>query len=240
MFLLAALSLGFLGSFHCIGMCGPIALTIPVNRSSNFSIISGSIIYNFGRILTYGILGLLFGLLGKSFALAGWQNILSVTLGIGILLFLFFPRFSAIPIKMGPIIHLLEKLKSNIRKQFGVHTKQSLLFIGLLNGLLPCGLVYLGIAGSIATGDALNGALFMIAFGLGTFPAMLTITVLKDYINIRFREKIRKAIPVFVSIMAVLLILRGLNLGIPYVSPSVHTSDTEISHIECCSKKQAK
>lgn len=237
MFLLAAISLGFLGSFHCIGMCGPIALTIPVKRTSAFSIISGSLIYNFGRILTYGSMGLLFGLLGKGFALAGWQNILSVTLGVSILFLLVVPNFSVTPVKIGHFMHLLEKIKASIRRLFGIHTLRSLLFIGLLNGLLPCGLVYLGIAGAIATGDAFKGALFMIAFGLGTLPAMLTITVVRDYISIRFRESVRKAIPVFVGTMAVLLILRGLNLGIPYISPSLKASGTEMCHHECCNKK---
>jgi len=235
MFLLAAISLGFLGSFHCIGMCGPIALTIPVKRSSFSSIISGSIIYNSGRIITYAFMGLLFGLLGKGFAMAGWQNILSVSLGIIILILLFFPKLSWISKKTGLIFHLLEKLKLQLRKLFGIHTLRSLFLIGLLNGLLPCGLVYLGIAGSVATGDALKGALFMAAFGLGTLPAMMAITIVRDSISIRFREKIRRAIPVFIVVMAVLLILRGLNLGIPYVSPSVETTG-ETSHHQCCHK----
>ena len=234
MFLLAAISLGFLGSFHCIGMCGPIALTIPVKRTSSFSIVSGSLVYNFGRVLTYACLGLLFGLLGKGFVLAGWQNILSITLGIGILLMLFFPNFSIIPIKIGPFMSLLEKLKSKIRQLFGIHSFRSLLFIGLLNGLLPCGLVYLGIAGAMATGDAVKGAFFMMAFGMGTVPAMLTITVVRDYISIRFRERVRKAVPLFAGIMAVMLILRGMNLGIPYISPSIKLTSNGICHHKCC------
>jgi sulfite exporter TauE/SafE len=237
MFLLAAISLGFLGSFHCIGMCGPIALTIPVKRNSRFSIISGSLVYNLGRVLTYGCMGLLFGLLGKGFVLAGWQNVLSITLGITILLMLFVPNFSAFPIKRGLFMSLLEKLKSKIRQLFGIHTYRSLLFIGLLNGLLPCGLVYLGIAGSIATGDAIKGALFMMIFGIGTIPAMLAITVVRDYISIRFRERVRKVVPVFAGLMAVLLILRGLNLGIPYVSPSIKTANGLSSH-QCCHNKK--
>lgn len=237
MFLLAAISLGFLGSFHCIGMCGPIALSIPVKRNSTFSLISGSLTYNLGRVLTYGSMGLLFGLLGKGVVLAGWQNILSIALGVLILLSLFIPNFSVSPINKGGFMRLLEKIKSKIRQLFGIHTLRSLLFIGVLNGLLPCGLVYLGIAGAIATGDAFKGTLFMMAFGAGTLPAMLTITVIRDYISIRFREKVRKVIPVFIGVMAVMLILRGMNLGIPYISPSLKTSGTEICHHECCKKK---
>ncbi len=235
MFLLAAISLGFLGSFHCVGMCGPIALAIPVNRRSSLSVTSGSLVYNSGRIITYAFMGLLFGLLGQGIAFAGWQNFLSMALGSLILILLFVPTISVLPGKVGAIMRLLDTLKSQIRKLFGIHTLRSLLFIGLLNGLLPCGLVYLGIAGSIATGDALKGTLFMAAFGLGTLPAMITVTLIKDKISIRFRERIRKVVPVFVGIMAVLLILRGMNLGIPYISPSVETS-SGISHHQCCKK----
>jgi len=235
MFLLAALSLGFLGSFHCIGMCGPIALAIPVKRTSTLSVVVGSLIYNSGRIFTYAVMGLFFGSLGQGFAMAGWQNLISVTLGIVILVFLFLPAFSKLPIKMGAVYHLLEKLKSQIRKLFGIHTLRSLWFIGLLNGLLPCGLVYLGIAGSIATGSAIKGSMFMAAFGLGTFPAMMAITAARDYISIRFRERVRKVVPVFIGIMAVLLILRGLNLGIPYLSPSIESANGIVHH-ECCKK----
>mgnify|MGYP002374950045 FL=1 len=108
MFLLAAISLGFLGSFHCISMCGPIALTIPVKRNSTFSIISGSLIYNFGRILTYGSMGLLFGILGRGVTLAGWQGVLSIVLGVTILIFLFVPNFSVLHIKLGPYMRMLE------------------------------------------------------------------------------------------------------------------------------------
>jgi sulfite exporter TauE/SafE len=233
MFLLAAISLGFLGSFHCIGMCGPIAMTIPVKRTSHFSIISGSLIYNAGRILTYACLGLLFGILGKGFMLAGWQSFLSIALGISILLLLFIPNLSVIPVHVGFLVSFIGKLKLKIRSLFGVHTNRSLFIIGLLNGLLPCGLVYLGIIGALSTGDTLKGALFMIGFGLGTLPAMLSITFIRDYIGIRFRNGVRRMVPVFVAMMAVMLILRGMNLGIPYVSPTAASNAGVKCHV-CC------
>ena len=132
MFLLAAISLGFLGSFHCIGMCGPIALTIPVKRNSSMSMLGGSLVYNFGRVMTYSFIGLLFGFMGQGFAMAGWQNILSITLGILILLFLLVPKLSFINTSKGLIFKFLESLKSQIRKLFGIHTMSSLLFIGVL------------------------------------------------------------------------------------------------------------
>lgn len=236
MFLLAAISLGFLGSFHCIGMCGPIALSIPVRRTSPFSVMIGALLYNAGRILTYSVIGFLFGMLGKGFVLVGWQNILSISLGVFILLTVFFSNSLMKFLNAKLLFRFVEKLKSYLRNLFGVYTKRSLFFIGLLNGLLPCGLVYMAIAGSMATGNAFQGALFMGLFGLGTFPAMLTLTIIKDQINIRVRERIRKAVPVFVAVMAILLILRGMNLNIPYVSPSIKTTSTGSCHHECCKK----
>ncbi len=235
MFLLAAISLGFLGSFHCVGMCGPIALSLPVKRASTLHVFASGLVYNAGRIITYAFMGFFFGLLGQGFALAGWQNSLSITLGVFILVLLFIPKFSIVPIRARFIFRLLEKLKSQFRKLFGIHTMSALFFIGFLNGLLPCGLVYLGVAGSMATGNAMRGALFMAAFGFGTLPAMITITVVRDYISIHFREKIRKVVPIFVGAMAILLILRGMNLGIPYLSPSVEKKAGAYYH-KCCSK----
>ena len=236
MFLLAAISLGFLGSFHCIGMCGPIAFSIPVKRTTSTSVLAGSLIYNSGRIITYTIIGFLFGLLGQGIALAGWQNALSITLGVFILFILFLPNAIPLRYNVGLFFGLIEKIKSQLRKLFSIHTSSSLLLIGILNGLLPCGLVYLGVAGAIATGSAINGALFMAVFGIGTFPAMISLTVIRDYISLRVRERIRRTIPIFVGIMGILLILRGMNLGIPYISPTVETSTSGICHHNCCAK----
>lgn len=235
MFLLAAISLGFLGSFHCIGMCGPIALTIPVKRTSSLSIVGGGLVYNLGRIFTYACLGFIFGLLGQGFVLAGGQSILSIILGSIILVLLLFPHMARKYMRAGVFFIWVEKLKSILRRLFGMHSMRSLLFIGILNGLLPCGLVYLGVAGAIATGDVLKGALFMVAFGVGTLPAMLAVTVIRDYISVRFRQGIRSVMPMLVGAMAVLLILRGLNLGIPYISPSIESNGKTECH-KCCHK----
>lgn len=235
MFILAALSLGFLGSFHCIGMCGPIALSIPIKRTSFFNVLSGSLVYNFGRIITYTLMGLLFGILGQGFVLAGWQNILSITLGTCILLLLLVPNSKIFSTQKGWLFSLLSNLKSHIRRLFGIYSMKSLLLIGILNGLLPCGLVYLGIAGAMATGNAIKGSLFMAIFGLGTFPAMMAVSAARNYITIRFREKVRQMVPVLVGIMALFLILRGMNLGIPFISPSIETNNG-MCHHQCCNK----
>ncbi len=233
---LAAISLGFLGSFHCVGMCGPIALALPLNKSSKSARLAGGLIYNLGRIITYSLLGGLFGLLGKSFMIAGYKQSLSIALGILILIMVFLPESAMNRFRISSEIYsLIGKLKSKFTALFQKKNYSSLFFIGLLNGLLPCGLVYLGIVGAIATGDVLNGALFMAFFGLGTAPAMLSLSLISNSISLNFRNKIRKAVPVFVVTMALLLIVRGLNLGIPYLSPQM--SKTDCAQHSCCHKK---
>lgn len=233
--LLAALSLGFLGSFHCVGMCGPIALAIPVRRTSRFSVLRGALVYNLGRVIAYAFMGLLFGFVGKGFALAGWQNVLSVVLGILLLIAIALPFLPNRYLRFPFLLKGLEKLKSSIRKLFGMHSRFTLFFIGLLNGFLPCGFVYLAIAGALAAGDVLTGMLFMAAFGAGTLPAMMAVTLFREKIGLRFRTRIRRTVPIFVGIMALMLILRGLSLGIPYLSPALETTG-EACHHHCCSK----
>lgn len=233
---LAALSLGFLGSFHCVGMCGPIALALPLNKSSKFARVIGGMTYNFGRIITYSLLGLVFGLLGKSFVIAGYQQLLSIVLGVLILVIVFLPDSALKKIRIGStLFSFVGLIKSKLAALFQQKNYASLFLIGILNGLLPCGLVYLGIIGAIATGDALKGAIFMAVFGLGTAPAMLSLALISNSISLNVRNRIRKAVPVFVVIMAAMLIVRGLNLGIPYLSPQFDKQD--IAKHACCHKK---
>ncbi len=230
-----ALTLGFLGSFHCVGMCGPIALALPLNRESLFSKISGALLYNFGRAFTYALLGALFGLLGQSFVFAGYQQALSITIGVLILIMVFLPSKISNRFKLTSFIYFyMGKVKQKLAILFKKSGYSSLFFIGTLNGLLPCGLVYLGIAGAISTGNSLDGGFFMFLFGLGTLPAMLALALLSSSISVNFRSRFNKAVPVFVVFMALLLILRGLNLGIPYVSPEMSSTAPKCS--KCCHK----
>lgn len=235
-FLLAALSLGFVGSFHCIGMCGPIALALPLHNESRLKQIAGGITYNLGRIVTYGIFGLLFGLLGKGFIVAGYQQALSITLGVLLLALILFPQRYATKFTLTKVIYsAISKIKSSLGNLLKQKSLMALFSIGFLNGFLPCGLVYLGVAGAIATGDSVNGSLFMMAFGAGTLPAMLFVSLASRFISIDFRNKARKAVPVFVVLMAMVLIMRGMNLGIPYLSPEM--SKTDCTKHSCCHKK---
>jgi uncharacterized protein len=232
--ILTGLSIGFLGSFHCIGMCGPIALALPVHTYTGIQKYTGIFLYNFGRAITYSVLGLAFGFLGNQFRLWGLQQVISIGAGVLILVFILsnFSFSSRIP--------LLARLNLSVQQGLGRLLKTSdkpisLLPIGMLNGLLPCGLVYVAIAAALATMDTLEGVMLMFSFGLGTLPVMAGLMSFGHLISINIRQKINRAVPYFVGVMAVMLILRGMNLGIPYLSPKLEKDSTEVS---CCHKPQ--
>lgn len=216
----AGLALGAVGSFHCIGMCGPLALSLPVNSQNHFGKFVATLSYNLGRVTTYSLLGLLFGLLGQSVAFFGFQQIFSIIIGAIILLFLFLGKKFA---NKHVSVAWIDRFFTVIRRQLGELYKRgnasSSFLIGILNGLLPCGLVYMAIAGALATANITGSMLFMAAFGLGTLPVMWAVSFLGNYVTMGIRLKIRKLYPVIMAMMACLLILRGLGLGIPYVSP---------------------
>jgi uncharacterized protein len=217
-----AFVMGAIGSLHCIGMCGPIAMALPMGGRNSSGRLGGGLLYNLGRITTYAWLGLILGLAGDFLITPTIQSTVSVVFGAAILLYLLLP--STLKKKVGkatPAQGLLLHLRQQLSKLLSTPTNSSLYGIGLLNGLLPCGMIYLALTSSFLTGSAINGSLFMAAFGLGTLPAMLAAAFFGSYLNQQVRIKLRKAVPVFLACMAALLVLRGLNLGIPYVSPAL-------------------
>lgn len=218
---------GLFGSVHCVGMCGPIVLALPVVGENQFKIIIGRVLYNLGRVVTYSIMGAVIGLFGNRLMLFGIQQNLSIILGVAILLYVLTPRKLKTKISnLRFYISIVTFIKSKFVRLTSKRNNSSLFTIGLLNGLLPCGFVYVGIAGALSTGTVLNGALYMALFGLGTFPIMFTASVLGKSINLNLRKRINKLIPALTVILAVLFILRGLNLGIPYLSPKFMTQST--------------
>lgn len=226
LFFYTAITLGFLGSFHCIGMCGPIALALPVHHFGILKKHTGILLYQLGRLFTYSTLGLLFGLMGQAFFPAGFQQGLSVGMGVLILLAMLAGRLNRLPVPHLAALHrLIARLKAGLLHLFRKKGLGFLFLTGLLNGLLPCGLVYIGIAGAAATGNYVRGTLFMLGFGLGTLPAMYAVAILGQFVNSHARSQVRKALPVIITSMALLLILRGLNLGIPYLSPAMEVQD---------------
>ncbi len=231
--LVSAFVLGLLGSFHCIGMCGPIAFMLPVDRTNNFKKIFQISNYHFGRLLAYSIIGLVFGLIGKSLYLFGFQQQLSIVIGTLMILIVLIPSKTFNKYNLSkPIFKIISKVKFALGSALKKKTPETFLTIGFLNGFLPCGLVYMALFGALIGGNALKGTLYMLTFGLGTIPLMTTAIYLTQILNANARQKIQKAIPVFVVIIGVLFILRGLGLGIPYLSPAP-VYDVVQAHKDC-------
>ncbi len=215
-----ALMIGLVGSLHCIGMCGPIAISLPLGNKSWWRRTLGGLTYNTGRIITYGTLGALFGFLGQGIEMAGLQRWASILIGFVLILSVVFPALFKRKIKIEQFLFgYAGRMVGKFRKLFAINSLPSLFLIGLLNGLLPCGLVYVAVAGALNTNSILGGIGFMLVFGLGTIPVMLTIPLLGNLIGSGFRKKYRYLLSVMIVILGILFVLRGLSLGIPYVSP---------------------
>jgi len=180
----------------------------------------GILLYNLGRVFTYAALGILFGFVGRQIFIAGYQQIFSITIG-AVLLFIFL--MIVFRKKMSGLnwVNSCHKYVQLLVARFlRVNSLKGLFLTGMANGLLPCGMVYLAITGAAAAGSIWLGASFLAVFGFGTMPALLILSFAGFIISIKARNLIRKLTPYAFLLMAMLLILRGLNLGIPYLSPS--------------------
>lgn len=217
----SAVIFGILGSFHCVGMCGPIAFMLPVDRTNSTKKVFQIFTYHFGRILAYSMIGLVFGLVGKSLYIFGLQQQLSIGIGVLMIVVVLMPTriFNKYNFSK-PIYRLISKVKSALGQAFKKKTADTFLTIGFLNGFLPCGLVYMAVFASLAMESALKGSLYMALFGVGTIPLMTSAIYLGKFLNMKVKQRIQKAIPVFVVVIGVLFILRGMGLGIPYLSPA--------------------
>jgi sulfite exporter TauE/SafE len=228
---LQALIIGLVGSFHCAGMCGPLALALPLKQDSWGTRIFSAAIYNSGRIFTYALLGALFGFLGFGLAFWGLQRWVSIAMGIIMIFSVIFPViFRKLNIEEA-VDGFLSGLKRSLGRLFVVRSYTSVFLIGILNGFLPCGLVYLALAGAIISTGPLAGATYMVLFGIGTLPMMLAIPLAGNFASLSFRSAVKKLIPIIIILVGILFILRGLNLGIPYVSPQIEQSQTAP---KCC------
>jgi len=233
--LLTGLIFGLLGSFHCVGMCGPIAFMLPVDRENKANRIIQIGSYHLGRLFTYGIIGLLFSFLGTRLNLFGIQQQVSIAIGILMILAILLPtRIFSKYNGSSFMYRWVGKVKSGLGQALKRKSADNFFTIGFLNGLLPCGLVYMAVFGSVAAGGPWEGAMYMWAFGLGTVPLMTTATYLGNFLKGTVKKKIVKAIPVFVVFVGLWFVVRGLGLGIPYLSPSTQVSQQEISAHHSC------
>jgi hypothetical protein len=218
--ILSALALGFASSFHCIGMCGPIALSLGLTKKQAANFYLQNLTYQFGRIVTYSILGAVLGIVGKGFAMAGFQQYLTIAVGILLIVMALFSfggkDFAS---KIPFLSTFLLKVKMNLGKLLRKADYQSRFATGILNGLLPCGMVYMALTASLASGGIWEGAVFMALFGLGTLPFMFAVVLAGSLMTQAFRIKVLKFVPMMMIILGGLIVLRGLHPGIPYLSP---------------------
>lgn len=237
--------LGITANFHCLGMCGPLALAIPLNRSSNWTILSGVLQYNFGRVVTYSILGAIVGIIGitiQTFNILQWISILS---GVFLILYAWRKLLSSKLEAKLPVFGINRIVSSGFGKVLASKSPFKILLLGSLNGILPCGMVYLGLMNAILGGDSIKSALAMFFFGLGTLPIMIFVGFASNRISSSLRQKFSKSIPYLLTLIGIFIILRGMNLNIPYISPkinSVKIQDTKNQNgkssvkIDCCHK----
>lgn len=217
-----AFLMGFLGSVHCAVMCGPIVLGLPLDRKSSWQNVLQVSLYQLGRISTYTLLGLLVGLVGNTFSVFAKQETLSLIIGIVLILF-------TLAQLSGRYVSSFQKLQNKmvlpVSKLMGMVFKLPFwgFFAGMLNGLIPCGMVYLALATALNSGTSQSGASFMLFFGLGTTPLMLFISLGGVYLKKYFKFNSQKLIPWFALFIGALFILRSANLDIPFLSPHTHS-----------------
>jgi sulfite exporter TauE/SafE len=221
-----AFFIGLFGSVHCVGMCGPLALAVPSFQTKWWLVVADKFIYNFGRIISYTFLGLIIGFIGRQLWLSGLQQGISLLSGV-LIVMAGFTRIFKLSLSKGQFMSKL-LLPVNRLLNYALQHRAGNLVVGVLNGFLPCGFVYLALAGAINTGSPVMSAQFMFWFGIGTFPLMLIATVSSGFIGPPARRRINKIIPYFMICLGFWFILRGMSLNIPYLSPQKQISGTSI------------
>jgi sulfite exporter TauE/SafE len=223
-----AFFIGLFGSVHCIGMCGPLAFAVPSFHTRWWLVVADKFTYNAGRIITYSFLGLLIGLLGRQLWLAGLQQGVSVlsgaliiTAGLSRLFKVKFTQSRFMPKVLAPVNRLIN---------YALKHKAGHLAVGMLNGFLPCGFVYLALVGAVNTASPAASAQYMFWFGAGTFPLMLLATVSSGFIGPVLRRRINKGIPYLMVCLGFWFLLRGMGLDIPYLSPAKQATSVSVCH----------
>lgn len=206
---------GLLGSLHCLGMCGPLALALPVGGLSPRRVAWARLAYSAGRIGTYAALGTVVGWLGERVALGGLARSVSIVAAGALLL----TQLPARWVPFRPFHAASAALRRRLMPLLKRRSFVGMAGLGVVNGLLPCGLLYVGLANAAATATAPGGAACMALFGLGTLPAFAAAWALPPVLGASARRRVQRLMPAVPFLIAALLLLRGLNLGIPYLSP---------------------
>ena len=207
--MIAALAIGFVGSLHCVGMCGPLVLFVTGKQKSH----SVFMLYHGGRILSYVLLGIVLGWLGYSIQMLQVQQVMTFTLGALLLLLYSIPSFR----NRLERFYYQSKFYCFVKQRLSqnISTKNRWVASGMANGFLPCGLTYVAAASAVATSNFGNGILFMLLFGLGTIPALLLVTMGGSFVSIRLKRLIPSAVSLVAILSGCVLILRGLLISSP-------------------------
>lgn len=227
--------MGLLGSLHCVGMCGPLVMAMPFSGPHGGQPASRIFSYHAGRLLTYASLGVAVGLLGSGLRFFFVQQWISIGSGVLLLLIYFLPkllgseRFPAVSAAWNR--HVVVRMRKLLAPGPGGPAHSRMFTLGLLNGLLPCGLVYMALIGAVSQPTVWQSALFMAIFGVGTSPALTGVIFANKLVLPKVKTLFARAIPYFVVVVSALLILRGLGLGIPYLSPADERN--------CCHRPEA-
>lgn len=200
--------LGLAGSLHCAGMCSPLMLAVA--RVQPFA--ATKVVYNSGRVLVYALVGALAASAGSVFNLAAYQQVISLALGLGLLLIaLGWWRKIQVP----GISAAAQWLTTQIKKPFAHFLSRksyaATFVLGMFNGLLPCGLTLMALTYTFVLPGAREGALFMLLFGLGTWPVMVGVTALFDRLANRLVWVRAHALAIALVLSAILLIGRGIQ-----------------------------
>lgn len=230
---LMAFLMGFTGSLHCAGMCGPIIWIMPFHAFKGAKKVIAIALYHLGRISVYALMAVLLYSFKELFnpRLQQYISILSgvILLIAGLISFVPSHNFKFNLPWSNPVKNSLAKVIGN--PQLGAITAA-----GILNGMLPCGLVYMALSATIAMPTVTGAALLMYVFGIGTLPMLVGITLLKSRMSFTKGVNIKRFAPAIVFSFGLLFVLRGLNLGIPYLSPKVEVTAKEVK-ASCCHKK---
>lgn len=216
-----AFLMGLLGSLHCAVMCGPIVLGLPLKQSGNWHTFGQIFLYQVGRVLAYTLLGIGIGIVGSSLKFYANQEALGILIGLVLILFSFFhlsgnylTGVQKLQIKLvGPISRLMGQV---FKLPFWAF------FAGFLNGLIPCGIVYLALAAALNQASIKDAGFFMFLFGVGTTPLMFFVSIGGVYLKKYVKFNTQRIIPWFMLFMGVLFVLRGMDLDIPFFSPAKH------------------
>ena len=235
--LASAFLLGIISNLHCLGMCGPIALAIPLNRSSKSAMLFGILQYHLGRVLIYAILGYILGYIGMGIKLFGVLQAISIIAGIGIIIYAWRNKLTFFKNPFTSSLRHTSLLSRSMGKIMRSESPLKLFLLGALNGLLPCGMVYTALITAVVLGTPLLSATSMLAFGLGTLPGLVAFSLFAQQLGNPIRSKINRYLPYLITVVGLLIILRGMNLNIPYISPKVSFSEEKKEVVmDCCHK----